>query len=1663
MSQEEEEADILHIGNLVGILSERYGYVTGRIVYRNIDMIHVMPQEVSDRAIVFPMTTDGSAFAPELGVSVVEIYETQESDHYVDFLGVRPGEVLEFFTIDGDVAAPVAEVIEVINTEDEDAVIVKDESGQRRIDFNGIGPESPIAVVRVRTSLNVAAVAEAGVADEVEDAASASIRNTNIMELLRSVLPSATVEVIPTAERTYPDSAQREDMFQELLADLKPKQRTNPRRVRLVEREVDLALALKNRVTLRSAGGRILGPAPHVVSTLGEAISANKESLPAAIPVVTAAKVLNLDADPTADASAPKPAFNPQHVAPRTLDETEVASVASSEMYSSGAQSRFDSYFLDVTGRDLSTLVGPPTATGWLSDQDVLRTAGLGVSVQGLSSGLPVFSEKKPPVTLAYLLNDVQDRSIRVITGDKTVNAKNGAETIIAYSDPSTINSYVMLPPKVALALRPPKNPGDLPTALLYSAALQDANLPTIARTLDDLYSSEKSPQHAWTLTAGDVGEYSVASWLRAVLRYTVHPADSLGPRTPQLLSLLDALGLDVHDMSPPVAEVIGRWVGHAHRKWRDLLVENRKLIQSRIDAEQERTFQSVTGDSPLWPALVAEDSLKDLVEDIQRRNPTIAPSPTLLAGSLLQEAQGDATPLVWATIAKMDERPISIDSVYAMNSLAASRAYALRRKALRDIGLLSMAAAPEINTCPHVNRLEAVRNVRDDLERSRLLRTFVEEYQGGREGEWMTCAVCRKPCVCYHELMELEAAAQPTRVVAIQKQIMVKFGGERYEGKIVCKNCGQPLRDIDYDDSVEFDDDGNPIMSRAVLTEEQQEEETGSATRKAMDAIMPEEPVTFTSETKKAIYEVLKAITDRGGLRMEPSVIQTLVSYAETYVNSRTLNPVQYEQVRQIRLKDPKTKNFPTYEAAVDRNRVAAVGALLGIFLQSANPMIQLMNPFPFCKFSREGWPLAAPGGEKPEDSGPLMYVSCIVAYIQPARADKTLLAPWSNMTWAGEDKPEPRKRDALKQILAAAVYILGGDPKTGQQLPFTPELTTALERARSDAEVIRSREMVTLQDQMPAGFRPEPFPPKMSRPAIESDPLAAAVAAGPNAGDMAEDVGTSLRQQAIAIAGELHGAAITGMGGGKVENVSDTVCCPVPIRDAEAGVLLGAPEPPKLLAAREVIRGNLPAQVNTGTHLWPVFQTPVPVTVPQTVEEGVLFKLFLKYCYTGPQVGAAHEFDVGNICRQCGLVLGKPADLVDVGAEGAAILAAQQGPLAIQTTQAAFDALSDAIRRRKVTIPTALVGRMPWRAGLEQVAAVLVAGRLAPVGRALEATLAEMAGREGDAIGVVERGILWGPVAEHKDGLENVVVSQIGPLTGPKGKEATEALTMLEKITEDPFIEGPRTLQEYWCAKAMAAGSRFSVETVKGANWSGVSENHNKMIDALLVRNANWSTTPITDDMIPVLRHIAMALGPVLRAWSRVVRSANKEDGPWTTVEAQMLLRTIIFQAWADAVVGNSWMYDEATSNTTAGQTMGRVATWTRELMASHVKTQFVRFSDEQIKRVLQERAEAERTSIVEEFESIKDDDERGAVLFMKQFRIGRWGRGENIRKLDADQFDFEIEQRHKMGVVDAAYADAPTTALTTGPQDFGLGGLDAPPEDGYDMNNGAAGDDY
>ena len=209
MSQEQN--DPLHIGNRVLIVSDTHGLTIGNIVYRGLDMIRIMPQENSSIAVEFPLTEDGSSFAPELGVHEVEVFEEVSSDYYVDYLGARPGELLEFFTADGKKARPSGTVAEVIKTSSADSIKLTDGT---LLEFNGMGPEPPIAVIRVRTTANAAAAEAEGAAAAAGGAAAAATRGKEMMELLRSVLPTATVEFVPMAERSC-------DCFGSILKDIR--------------------------------------------------------------------------------------------------------------------------------------------------------------------------------------------------------------------------------------------------------------------------------------------------------------------------------------------------------------------------------------------------------------------------------------------------------------------------------------------------------------------------------------------------------------------------------------------------------------------------------------------------------------------------------------------------------------------------------------------------------------------------------------------------------------------------------------------------------------------------------------------------------------------------------------------------------------------------------------------------------------------------------------------------------------------------------------------------------------------------------------------------------------------------------------------------------------------------------------------------------------------------------------------------------------------------------------------------------------------------------------------------------------------------------------------------------------------------------------------------
>jgi hypothetical protein len=352
--------------------------------------------------------------------------------------------------------------------------------------------------------------------------------------------------------------------------------------------------------------------------------------------------------------------------------------------------------------------------------------------------------------------------------------------------------------------------------------------------------------------------------------------------------------------------------------------------------------------------------------------------------------------------------------------------------------------------------------------------------------------------------------------------------------------------------------------------------------------------------------------------------------------------------------------------------------------------------------------------------------------------------------------------------------------------------------------------------------------------------------------------------------------------------------------------------------------------------------------------------------------------------------------------------------------------------------------------------------------------AVTATAAGAPIDAIG---RATIWMPADSLSDELREVVLDRIGPLVPrapgrvgeARAREATTAMTMFETLTADPFVEGPRAAQEYWCAKPEAAARGFKITEMPRliATTTGqrqpIAPAHRQRLSSMLRDNAEWYAAGMSDPARKVIGHLAKVLGPIMRLWVQRVRPSRDENGAWTLAEAQMILRLLILQAWADVVTPNSWMYGELTTAAERDTVATELANWTRGLMF-HVKQQFIRFSDEQIRTILQQRSALERASIVKEFEDTKDEDEQAAMRMTKILGIGRWAIGaKNLRKYDPEILEHEEAQRLRMGVVETAVEMVQLEgAGAPGGEDFGFA-LAGGPEDGYDVNQAADGDDY
>jgi len=1213
------------LGDKVTIISNVFKKTTGRIVYRDNTLIRVRPDYRATSGIDFPLDPETQLFRESLGVVEVLIHEKRTNPAFAAQLAVFRNDRVLFYSGDGDVLGPPAIVDRVVTSDTEDALVLTD---GRVIDFGFVGPADPIAIVlpyQEQEWEGSAAAAAITVEKEPEEAEEEP--------LWEAELDTNRIEAPPTVDdTTYDDTTQREAMFLSLLQALPYNQQKNPRLMARLYRETDLLIALKNAMVVRDASQAIvLGKQrSYVARTLADVAKLESAPLSAVIPVVALKKVLYVDiGDPE----------ERDEVVIRNDTASIVQGLRSADVYAVEGSNGFAAFLqaLARNGRVVMPIEAFPTLTRY--DRDVFRMRPPPHLITGFPAELPPgykigrFDARGPPINLqSNRISTIKasDAGLaRILTGSYVDDPNTGIPFLVTEADPFDVVNHVLLS-KDAEQYQQPVRSSVLLWDILSSDTLRSRRPPFTAY-LEEHWDSQK------------VIEADTSIPLSLLVRERVQP--SLAFQTRETIRVLDSLGLRSLELTSALLEAMR--LKEAQEAWQ----ANADVRRQNSHAFRERTSESVVG--PLVPPESA------LVEDAVLSDPlirSVLPEASSSLSKVAKLSDVDTITPYWIALANH-----AGDEVVApLRSTAEAETRRLLLAAETRLSLNArIVSKPKVNPCKHVAELEKIRNIRDTHKRMDMLEKYIQTMGSGQSGHWLLCGLCTLPLVCKHDVLLLQEFRHPGRGKVLHKTLLLDYASPHvFEGSYICKRCGQPIQKMEYDTHLEFDDNGVPLSGRTVLAEEQPDPLDGGEDATNVIELMEEAADSYTGEDKKQ-YHIARTILERCGMSGTQDLYRGMISAAKDYLSTWVPAEEYYNQQREKARKSaeaavaaakaagkkaPEARIPPEYRKFVANFQITVMAALAVFELQTSDLAVPF--PAPGCQFSTEGFPL---DGDNPEadGKGALSYVSCVVAGIY--RDD----VPWKFTTWSTEMDLARRRSAVLNLVQGAALRLLG--------LPSVPPLTTVTEHyrkkitARREARTSSESKLVlpSRGDVLPAAFRPLPFlkPRSGGTNAVANEAaLLRDMTSRPYAEVERYIVGRG-HTLSHTILSEFTTAASSSVQRHPMR--SEGICCPAKLQDVkETG--LGYDALPIVAATKKEIAVISNADVYdaaasaNGTHVIVPWSAPVLAQQLPELQPGQYYKLFLKKCAKGRNIGLTHEFHAlptEDVCRHCGFRL--PAEL--------------------------------------------------------------------------------------------------------------------------------------------------------------------------------------------------------------------------------------------------------------------------------------------------------------------------------------------------------------------------------------------------------------------------------
>lgn len=874
---------------------------------------------------------------------------------------------------------------------------------------------------------------------------------------------------------------------------------------------------------------------------------------------------------------------------------------------------------------------------------------------------------------------------------------------------------------------------------------------------------------------------------------------------------------------------------------------------------------------------------------------------------------------------------------------------------------------APEPNTCEHVQRLRDIRRITDDSERMQQLVRFLLRYQGLRENNYVQCSVCKRDLICSHEIIELKQFVNPREREALRKELLLNFCGPVMGTTYQCRNCGQGMGEIEYDDNMQFDDNGRPMTGYAVLEDKEALQMTEIDRALGFKAAEVPTEVDFGNDARNLIYRTIREIADRVGVYPNKTDYERMIGQVQALVADLGDRETFVAQQQAMAAQMGRKVKLPDYDMVQNRTMVAATAAYLLINIQTKIPDYMPSMVIGGCKNPGfRGYPM-----DEEENTQGQEYLACAVSTIMRNAA------PW-NMTGFQREQVDVKRQKLVFKVINTII-------RDAMDKPDVQQLLATKRKYRQEVFGTGG----SLGDQVSPFFLP------LQRVSVNSETIVIPEVETAMTVGARSDIWIQTGNKIAAKVANERGELIIG------SPFSEATCCYDQISTPQS-FWLQAKLPQ--LPLRTLQPGALVSRLLVRFQPRPLAE--LLVDAP----ENLYFILFLKVCATGTREGLPHEPGLNHMCPHCQFQFPASRLLMDIE-EGKAALEAQN----VEITKQTFTTLLDKVHER-YSVPRLI--KEPLQGALENMQFIGTMNPAPVMGwpGIIEQTIQKFMSMPPDANAL--------NIQETLSELSEVGAESIASLEGRLRKDMVEILnqmiampaSQLAQICLSYFIIPFSRLVNQLDADVLIRLNPSLMEELSGIHISDIKTE--VLLPNILVQSRMRGLVGKAAFARAKLNYCVQQLSQVPSILEKIT-ATNIPGGERTL---RYLVRALIFAPLASLVNPNEIPFGAELQEKLILDSSVQIIYDVLRLTFNKYRDEWKSYSNDHIREVLQIRAEKEKSDVIKKLDDLSEDMRR-VELLKKQLRMGDWavGGSKKITQYDKDQYEVEREARARAGISD------------------------------------------